>query len=94
MEICNTFNSSHRAKILIRVQVVQVHTANRAGKGGGHIAPHTSSPSHNYNTHDNNPSSSCDPTASPRLQPEFSHPDWLLLDYKIREIRRLKIIFF
>jgi hypothetical protein len=87
MDIRNTFNSSLRAKILIRVLVVQVNRANRAGKAGGNIAPHTSSPSHNDNPHHNNPSSSLDPPASPRLLPEFSHSDWLLLAYKIKEIR-------
>ena len=99
MDIRNTFNSSLRVKILIRVLVVQVHRANRAGKPGGYIAPHTTSLSHNDSTHDNNPSSSLDLPASPRLHPEFSHFDWLLLGYKIREIRRyfyitnLSIIF-
>nr|GEZ47515.1 hypothetical protein [Tanacetum cinerariifolium] len=53
----------------------KVHMANRAGKAGGYIAPHTSSPSHNDNTQHNNPSSSLDPPASPRLHPEFSHSD-------------------
>ena len=94
MDIRNSFNSSLRAKILIRVLVVLVHMANRAGKAGGYIAPHTSSPSHNDNTQHNNPISSLDPLSSPRLHPEFSHSDWLLLAYKIREIRPCKNIFF
>jgi len=80
--------------MLILVIVVQVHRADRAGKAGGNIAPHTSSPSHNDNTHHNKLSSSLDPTALPRLHPEFSHSDWLLLAYKIREIRPCKNIFF
>lgn len=88
------FYSTIRAKIFIRVIVVQVHRADRAGKAGGYIAPHTSSPSHNDNTHHNNLSSSLDPTALPRLHPEFSHSDWLLLAYKIRVIRPCKNIYF
>ena len=80
--------------MLILVIVVQVHRADRAGKAGGNIAPHTSSPSHNDNTHHNKLSSSLDPTALPRLHPEFSHSDWLLLAYKIREIIPCKNIYF
>ena len=69
---------------------------NGPGKGGGHIAPHTSSFSHNDNPHQNNPRSSQDPPFSPRFNYEFSHYYLLLLTYNIRPAIQLKTrsVFF